>query len=194
VNAAQSYLAYSEVKAPFNGVVAERMVEVGDMAAPGRPLFVIEDTSKVKIEGQAPESLAAGLSVGDPVGVETGGESFEAALFELLPAADPRSRTFTVRALMDNPGGRLRSGMFARLHLGGESRPVVTAPETAILRRGPLTGIFVVADDSTARLRWITLGRARGGVVEILSGLQAGERVVLHPESALEDGRPVEVR
>ena len=194
VKAAQSYLAYSEIKAPFAGVVAERMIEVGDMAAPGRPLFVIEDTSMVKIEGQVPESAAADLALGDHVEVEIGGESFDAELTELLPAADPRSRTFTARALVDNPDGQLRSGMFARLRLGGKSRPVVTAPADSIVSRGPLTGIFVVADDSTARLRWVTLGRTRDGMIEVLTGLQAGERVVLEPEAALEDGRPVEVR
>jgi RND family efflux transporter MFP subunit len=194
VKAAEVYLTYSEIKAPFDGVVADRMIEVGDMAAPGRPLFVIENTSKVKIEGQVPESVASGLGVGDRVVVEIGEERFEAELSELLPTADPRSRTFTVRALLDNPERRLRSGMFARLTLGGEPRPVVTAPESAIVRRGPLTGLFIVDGDSTARLRWATLGRAQDGRVEILSGLQAGERVVLNPPTALEDGRPVEVR
>jgi RND family efflux transporter MFP subunit len=194
VKAAKSYLAYSEIKAPFAGIVVDRMVEVGDMAAPGRPLFVIEDTSKVKIEGQVPESAAAGLSVGDAVEVEIGGERFDAELTELLPAADPRSRTFTVRALLDNPGGSLRSGSFARLRLGGDASAVVAVPEGAVVRRGPLTGIFVVAEDSTARLRWITLGRARDGMVEVLTGLAAGEPVVLRPGIEVEDGRPVEVK
>ena len=194
VKAAQSYLTYSEIKAPFAGVITERMIEVGDMASPGRPLFVIEDTSRVKIEGQVPESVAAGLAPGDPLEVEIGGESFDAELTELLPTADPRSRTFTARVLMNNPDGKLRSGMFARLKLGGKSRSLVTAPANAIVSRGPLTGIFVVADDSTARLRWVTLGNTRNGMVEVLSGLKAGERVVLEPATALEDGRPVEVR
>jgi RND family efflux transporter MFP subunit len=170
------------------------MVEVGDLAAPGRPLFVIEDTRRVKIEGQVPESAAAGLEPGDPVEVEIGGESFDAELTELLPAADPRSRTFTVRVTMDNPGGELRSGMFARLRLGGKTRPVVSAAADAIVSRGPLTGLFVVGDDATARLRWVTLGRSRDGRVEVLTGLSAGERVVLAPDAALEDGRRVEVR
>jgi RND family efflux transporter MFP subunit len=194
VKAARSYLAYAEIKAPFAGVVVDRMVEVGDMASPGRPLFVIEDTSRVKIEAQVPESAAAGLSIGDPVEVEIGGERFEARLSELLPAADPRSRTFTVRALLDNPGRSLRSGMFARLRLGGASSPAVTVPEESLIRRGPLSGVFVVAADSTARLRWITVGRTRDGLVEVLSGLAPGEAVVLQPGPEVEDGRPVEVR
>jgi RND family efflux transporter MFP subunit len=193
VKAAEAYLGYSEIKAPFDGLVADRMIEVGDMAAPGRPLFVIEDTSKVKIEGQVPESAATDLVVGSAVSVEIGGDVFEAELTELLPAADPRSRTFTARALLDNPDGRLRSGMFARLRMGGAHRAVVSAPLESIVKRGPLTGIFVF-DDSTARLRWITLGRAADGMVEVLTGLQPGERVVLNPVAALEDGHPVEVR
>ena len=103
------------------------MIEVGDLAAPGIPLFVIENVSRVKIEAQVPESAAAGLATGDPVEVLVQGQTREARLSELLPAADPRSRTFTVRALLDNPDGRLRSGMFARLRLGGP-RPRRSSP------------------------------------------------------------------
>lgn len=194
VRAAEVYLDYSEVKAPFAGVVAEKRVEAGDTAAPGMPLFVIEQIAKVKIEAQVPESVASGLSVGDPVEVEVGNDERQAELTELLPSADPRSRTFTVRALLDNPGLRLRAGMFARLRLGGEQRRVIPVPQSSIVRRGPLTGLFVVDASGTARLRWVSLGRTRADRVEVLTGLVDGERVVDHPDPSLEDGRPVEVR
>lgn len=194
VKAAEVYLAYSEVTAPFDGVVSERMVEVGDMAAPGRPLFVVESVSRVKIEAQVPESEAAGLSAGDRVDVVVLGQAREARLSAVLPSADPRSRTFTVRTMLDNKDGRLRSGMFARLRLPGPGRTLVAVPETAVVRRGPLTGLFVVAEDNTARLRWVTVGRSHDGEIEVLTGLSAGERVVAQPPEELEDGRPVEVR
>jgi len=194
VKAAEVYLAYSEVTAPFDGVVADRMIEVGDLAAPGRPLFVVENVSRVKVEAQIPESAAAGLAVGDPVEVLVLGQTREARLGEILPGADPRSRTFTVRALLDNGDGLLRSGMFARLRLGGAEQTVIAVPETSIVRRGPLTGLFVAAEDGTARLRWVTLGRSRNGDVEVLTGLRAGESVLAQPSPELEDGYPVEVR
>jgi len=194
VKAAEVYLGYSEIRAPFAGRVVQKNVEVGDTAAPGMPLFVIEDTSKVKIEAQVPESVAGGLTAGASVEVELQGETRQARLAELVPAADPRSRTFTVRALLDNTDGRFRSGMFARVRIPGEGRAAVTVPETAVVRRGPLTGVFTVDDGEIARLRWVTLGRETGGNREVLTGLAAGERVVAQATPGLVDGRPVEVR
>jgi RND family efflux transporter MFP subunit len=198
VKVAEVHLDYSEVTAPFAGVIVEKRVEIGDMASPGMPLFVIDDVSKVKIEAQVPESTASRLAIGDPVEIEFQGEYFRGELSEILPAADPRSRTFTVRALLDNPEGRLRPGMFARLRLGGEAKLAVAVPSSAIVRKGPLTGIFVAdgvgTDRATAGLRWITLGRTRDGSVEVLTGLTAGERYVVEPTSQLRDGQPIEVR
>ena len=198
VKVAEVYVDYSEVTAPFAGFVVEKRVEVGDMASPGMPLFVIDDASKVKIEAQVPESAAARLAVGDPVEIEFQGEYFRGELSEMLPAADPRSRTFTVRALLDNPEGRLRPGMFARLRLGGEAKPAVAVPASAIVRKGPLAGVFVAkgldTERATAGLRWITLGRTRDGSGEVLTGLTVGERYVVEPTSRLRDGQPIEVR
>jgi RND family efflux transporter MFP subunit len=196
VAAARMYVAYSEVTAPFAGVVVERRVEVGDTAAPGTPLFVVDDTSKMKIEAQVPESALRGVAAGDPVEVEVdsaGGGARSGTVSEVLPAADPRSRSFTVRAVLDNADGALRPGMFARLRLGGEDRKAVVVPESAVVRRGPLTGVFTVDGQGIARLRWVSLGEARDGRVEVLSGLSAGERIVTEPPAALEDGRRVEV-
>ena len=187
------YVSYAEVRAPFDGVVVQKLVEAGDTASPGRPLFVIEDISTVKIEAQVPESVIDGLEIGQTVEVEAAGGRLQGELAKILPAADPRSRTFTVRILLDNAQRRLRSGMFARLNLGGPERQVVSIPETAIIRRGPLTGVFVIGDEGTARLRWITLGRNRDGRVEVLTGLHAGERFVSEPAPALRDGGRVEV-
>jgi len=198
VNVAEVHLDYSEVTAPFAGFVVEKRVEVGDMASPGMPLFVIDDVSKVKIEAQVPESAAARLAIGDPVEIEFQGEYFRGELSEMLPAADPRSHTFTVRALLDNSDGHLRPGMFARLRLVGEARSTVALPDSAIVRKGPLTGVFVAegsgGDRVTAGLRWITLGRTRDGSVEVLTGLAAGERYVVEPTSQIRDGQPIEVR
>jgi RND family efflux transporter MFP subunit len=198
VKVAEVYVDYSEVTAPFAGLVVEKRIEVGDMASPGMPLFVIDDVSKVKIEAQVPESTASRLAIGDPVEIEFQGEYFRGELSEMLPAADPRSRTLTVRALLDNPEGRLRPGMFARLRLGSEARSTVAVPTSAIVHKGPLTGVFVAegldTDRATAGLRWITLGRTRDGSVEVLTGLAAGERYVVEPTSQLRDGQPIEVR
>lgn len=197
--AAGVYVDYAAVKSPFDGVVTARNVEKGDMAAPGMPLFVVEDTARMKVVAQVAESGAAGLRAGAPAEVvvsSLGDEIRYGVVDEILPSADPRSRTFTVRVVLDNADGRLRSGMFARLRLPGKAgsgASAVVVPEGAIVRRGPLTGVFLVDDGGIARLRWVTLGGSREGAFEVLTGLRAGERIVTAPPAELEDGRVVNV-
>lgn len=191
VAAASVYTGYARIQAPFDGVVTQRRVEAGDMAAPGAPLFTVEDLSKVKVEATIAESATSGLVPGSPVEVTFAGAPARAGtITEILPAADPRSRTFTVRVVLDNADGALRSGSFARLRLAGagDGAAGASVPEAAIVRRGPLAGVFV-ADGGVARLRWITLGASRDGSVEVLTGLAAGERVVSPVPPGLEDGR-----
>jgi len=197
VKAARVAYGYSQVKAPFAGVVAEKRVEAGDTAAPGMPLFVVEDTSKMKVEASVPESSIANLAAGRPVQVmvEAAGEGTrQGVLSEILPAGDPRSRTFTVRVVLDNSDGALRSGMFARLIIEKGDRKALVVPESALVRRGPLTGVFVVDEGSVARLRWITAGETRDGKIEVLTGLKAEERIVLSPPPAIADGAKIEVK
>ena len=197
VKAARSYLAYAEVRAPFAGRITAKRVEVGDLASPGMPLFTVEDTTRVKVEAEVPESTGIALAVGDPVQIEVAGKRLDARLDEIVPAADPRSRTFTVRSVLPNRDGSLRSGLFARMWVGRGDREVIAVPDSALVRRGPLTGVYVVeaaGDRTRARLRFVTVGRSRDGLQEVLTGLAAGERYVVAPPPELEDGSPVEVR
>jgi RND family efflux transporter MFP subunit len=197
VKAAEVQLDYARIVAPFDGVVVEKRIQPGDLATPGVPLFVIDDVHRVKIEAQVPETDASRVRLGDPVRVRFRDETLEARVTELVPAADPRSRTFTVRATVDNPDLELRPGMFARLTLAGGERAALTIPSRAVVRRGPLTGVFVVETgpqgDAHARLRWITLGEDRDDRVEVLTGLDAGESIVVEPVTQLSDGQPVGV-
>jgi len=195
VRAARVMLSYGDVLAPFDGVIVKRLAEEGDTASPGVPLFVVEDTARMKVEAAIPESAAHGLASGAPVTVVVDGAqgpAREAALAEILPSADPATRTVVARVLLDNSDGALRPGMFARLRFAGEGPATLFVPAAAIVRRGPLTGVFVV-DGDVARLRWITLGDTRGRRVEAASGLDAGERVVADPSSELVDGRRIEI-
>ncbi len=197
VEAARTWVAYAEIRAPFTGVVVERRIEAGDMAAPGTPLFVIEDLARVKVEAQLAESRAAALLPGQVVEVEVpsaGAAPWAGTIDAVLPAADPGSRTFTVRVLLDNAERRLRSGMFARVRFLGGSEPVTTVPETAVVRRGPLAFVFVVAGDGVARIRWITLGSTRQHAVVVASGLTPGESIVVDPPADLADGTRVGAR
>jgi RND family efflux transporter MFP subunit len=195
VLAARVLLGYGEVKAPFDGVIVDRLVEEGDTASPGMPMFMVVDTARVRIDAALPESAARGLTPGIPVGVVvdgTGGASRQATLAEILPASDPATRSVTARVLLDNADGALRPGMFARVRFPADGPATVFIPETAVVRRGPLTGVFVV-DGKVARLRWIALGESRDALVEAASGLDAGEQIVTTPLPELADGRRLEI-
>lgn len=202
VHAAEVMLSYAEVRSPFAGWVTAKYAEEGDMSRPGMPLFVVEDLSRVKVEVDVPSGAVAGLRVGGPARVEVAGELRPATIHRIVPAADAGSRTFTVQVLFDaaaatdDPEG-LKSGLFARVRLGTGVRQLLVLPEAAVVSRGQLRGAFVVDDAGTARLRWLRLGEIVAGEDasttgrEILSGLEAGELVILAPPPGLAEGTPV---
>ena len=195
VRAARVTLGYGQVTAPFDGVVVTRLVEEGDTAIPGMPMFVVEDTARMKIQAALPESVAREVRPGAVVTIVVdalGPTIRSATLAEILPSSDPATRTVIARVLLDNPGGALRPGMFARLRFAGRGRNAVSVSDRAIVRRGPLAGVFVVDAHGFARLRFITVGESRDGRVEALTGLEPGERVVAEPPAELADGRRVE--
>jgi membrane fusion protein (multidrug efflux system) len=151
----------------------------------------------MKLEASVPESWLARLAVGDEVEVEVesaGGGKRRGSVAEIMPSVDPQTRTVMVRVLLENDDSALRSGMFARLRIGGGSRAALLVPEKSLVRRGPLTGIFVVNPEGVAHLRWITVGEARDGRVEVLTGLKTGEGYVAAVPPELVDGMQVEAR
>jgi multidrug efflux pump subunit AcrA (membrane-fusion protein) len=142
-----------------------------------------------------PES-DAGLAIkGAIVAVEVpslGGPILEGEVADVVPAADPATRTFLVKIdLPQNP--TLRSGLYARALFRGAPRQAVRLPREAILARGGLTGVFV-AEGDRATFRLITVADSPGSLVEVLSGLREGVRIILSPPATLEEGSPIEVQ
>lgn len=186
-------LEYARIDAPIAGWVTARRAEAGDMASPGMPLLVIEDLSRVKMVARVPEGDLVGVTVGTPVlvRIDVLERDLPGQIDAIVPAGDASSRTFAVKVHLDNADGRIRSGMFARVLLPGESRPVLAVPATAIVSRGQLTGVWVV-EDGLARLRWIRPGRRIDDRIEVLSGLDAGERYLPDPPAGIADAARVE--
>ena len=182
---------YAEVKAPFAGVVTERRVEPGNLAAPGQPLLVIEQAGALRLEAQVDESRLGSIRAGQSVTV-TLDKPFQARVSEIVPAVDAASRSFVVK--IDLPTlPRLRSGMFGRASFPQGRRQVLMLPASAVIEQGQVQSVMV-AQDGYARGRLVTLGQRTGERVEVLSGLTAGEAVI-HPRPAgLADGARVEVR
>lgn len=194
LEAAKVPLSYARIASPLDGWVVERRVEAGDLASPGVPLFVVEDLSRIKVTVRVPESGVVQLAPGGAATVTLLGRDLPASIARIVPAGDPASRTFEVQLLLDNPEGDIKSGMFARTSFVVGERETLCVPQDAVFRRGQLDGVFVVDDEGRARLRWVRLGPLWQGCLEVLSGLEPAERVVVDPPADLQDGAPVEVR
>jgi RND family efflux transporter MFP subunit len=176
-------LEHASVTVPMDGVVAERAVEAGDLAWPGRTLFTVLDPGALRLEARVREGLIARIQPGDELEIELPGAGLRlpGRVAEVLPAADARSRTFEVRVEFDAPQGVL-PGMFGRLRIPVGTREVVRVPAGAIVRVGQLEMVRVVEDGRSER-RLVTTGMGfDDGSVEVLSGLEGGETVGLPEE------------
>lgn len=192
LRAVEAQLSWSQVAAPFAGVVVEKKAEAGGMAMPGVPLVVIEDTRSYRIEASVPETQLSAVRVGMRVEVtldSAPGKTYSATVSEIVPSVDPGSRTFTVKAALSAP--ELRTGLFGRVRVPMGKAPVVTVPRSAVMNRGGFEALFVVTKDNVARLAMVKTGAAYGDRIAILSGLDAGDRVAVSKLEQLSDGVPV---
>ncbi len=169
------------LRAPFDGVVAERLAEPGDLAVPGRAVVTVHDPAHLRLEAQVPESCAAKAHVGMevPVFIEALARELKASVEEIAPIADPVSRTFVIKASLPQDAA-LRPGMFGRFRTACTKRHALLIPTAAVTRVGQLESVQV-ATEGGARQRNIRTGKAFGDQTEVLSGLEEGERVVMPP-------------
>lgn len=175
--------SYATILSPFDGEVVARYVDQGDVAVPGTPLLVVEQSGPREGKLTVPVAAAEALRPGSTIRVSAlGGRSADARVRAVSAGADPLSRTMEVRVVLpaDWP-----TGISLSARVPAESVQAVTVPSEAVVRRGQLTGVRVVTSDGIA-LRWIRLGRSVGDGerVEVLSGLNAGDRIVLTDEAA----------
>jgi RND family efflux transporter MFP subunit len=184
---------YSKLAAPFSGVVISRTVEPGNLATPGSPLLTLEQDGVYRLEASVDESKLASVRVGQPVeAVLDSDRRLNSRVSEIVPSVDAASRTYIVKLdLTATP--QLRTGMFGRAIFPLGMQKVVALPKAALAERGQLQSVFVV-EDGVAHTRLVTTGRRSGGSAEVLSGLNAGEKVVLPVPAGLRDGAKVEVR
>ena len=194
ITSAQVMVGYARIASPISGIVTAKQVEVGSTASPGTPLLTVEDSSRYRLETTVEESQIGKVKLKDPVRVRIdaiGGEELSGTVVEILPAADSMSRSFTVK--IDIPSAQaLRSGLYGTARFVRGQRQGIAIPSKAVVQRGQLTGVFVVDDANIARLRLIKTGKAYGEQVEVLSGLNEGERIVIDGVAKLNDGVKVQ--
>ncbi len=183
VSEANTAVGFTTIRAPFDGLIIAKLADAGAMAAPGIPLLTVEDPSHFRLEATVDESQIGAVRLGAiiPVVIDSlGSQEITGKVVQIVPAADPASRTFTVKIeLPSNP--QIRSGLFGRARFPRGERQSILVPQTALLHRGQLDGVYVVGKDEIASLRYVTLGRPEAGGVEVLSGIENGERIVAQP-------------
>lgn len=180
---ARTSLAYTQIRAPFAGVVAERKADPGTLASPSTPILTLEDTQSYRIEVTVDETDVRLVRVGQsaPVKIDAlGNAELPGKVVQVVPAADPGSRSFLVKIRLPRDV-RLRSGLFGRAQFSRGERPALLIPRAAVVERGQLQGVYVVEANQIAGMRYITLGTPVGQQVEVLSGLVSGERVIAAP-------------
>ena len=180
-------LSHGAVTAPIAGLVAQRLVELGEMAAPGRPLITVFDPKSLRVIASLPQYKLAEFRKSGRARIEfpETGLWIDALRVEILPTVDARSHTATARLYLPENIEGVVPGMFARAHFTMGQVKKLTVPPAAILRRGEVTAVYVLDDKGGMRLRQVRLGEAvPGGEVEVLAGINSGERISLNPVKA----------
>jgi RND family efflux transporter MFP subunit len=196
VKTAASISDDSKVKAPFAARVTATMVEVGDLAAPGRPLVQVEAIGGQQIWLVVREGDVSRVAIGDTVNVEIDARPdlgiISGKVVEIVPSADSATHTFTVKVGLGN--ATIASGLSGRAVISGDVTDRLVVPASAVHRRGGLELVVVRADDGTARTRAVTTGAAQeDGLIEVLSGLNEGEIVAVNAPGPVADGTTLEV-
>jgi HlyD family secretion protein len=194
---AQAQLRYSEIRSPMDGVVADRSLYPGEMAAAGTPLLTVMDISQVIARAHIPQPEAALLKVGDQATITAPGEDgpVEGKITVVSPALDPNSTTVEVWVQAKNPGQRLKPGTSVRVSMLAQTVPdALVIPAAGLLTaQDGTTSVMVVGADNHAHQKNVRVGIRQGEQVQIVEGLQAGERLISSGAYGLPDNTKIQV-
>ncbi|WP_461784018.1 efflux RND transporter periplasmic adaptor subunit [Prosthecobacter sp.] len=191
VSEAETMMSYAKVTAPFDGVVTRKLADVGDLAMPGKPLLEIEAPTSLRVEADLPEAILDRVKLGEKMAVRLA-KVIEGTVSEISPVADPVSRTFNVKLDLPATEG-LRTGQFGRVSVPVAEVKLLLVPQSAVLKRGQMELVFV-AQNGKAALRLVKTGKMLEDRVEVLSGLEEGEQVIVSETAQLTDGQPVTIQ
>jgi RND family efflux transporter MFP subunit len=191
VSEAETMMSYAKVTAPFDGVVTLKLADVGDLAMPGKPLLEIEAPTSLRFEADLPEAILDRVKLGAKMPVRLT-KVIEGTVSEISPVADPVSRTFNVKLDLPPTEG-LRTGQFGRVSVPVAEVKLLLVPQSAVLKRGQMELVFV-AKDGQAALRLVKTGKGLEDRVEVLSGLEEGEQIIVSETAQLTDGQPVTIQ
>jgi RND family efflux transporter MFP subunit len=184
LEAAREGVSYTEIRAPYSGVVTQKHVQVGESVAPGTPLMTGASLDALRIVAEIPQSVIEQVRAVRKAAVYVEGRRIESAGITLFPAAQPETNTFRARIELPQGVEGLAPGMFVKVGLVVGEAQRLLVPRTAVVERSEMRGVYVVAPDGRVALRQVRLGHVRGDRVEILAGLKGGERIALDPMAA----------
>lgn len=200
---AETALGDSSLRAPFDGWIVKRNVDVGALVGPSVAGFTIADTKSVRAVFGVPDNAMGRVKLGQRQAITTDAfpEAFAGRVSVISPAADPKSRVYSVEVTIPNPKNQLKAGMVASLTLGGESLPsmVLAVPLGAVIRDPQKPEGFAVllaegnGDPATVRARSVELGDAYGNMIQVLGGVSAGDRVITSGATLVKSGDQVRV-
>lgn len=182
----------SIVKAPFAGVVTKKHTEVGAIGGVGQPLVTLESSDRLRFSVVVPKSMMSLVKQGDEVEVHLDAlnRSVRGQVNQIILSANSNSRNFIVKIALKN-ATNLMPRMIGRVELPGESHSAIVIPQSALLKRGQLEGVYVVGANNIAQLRWVKTGNVKDSKVEIVSGLKEQERIITRNIEQLSNGQQV---
>ena len=185
--------AYTNIKAPFSGVITAKNIENGNIASPGKPLISLEATNSYEVIAMVPESEISQVKKGTKVTVlvKAINKEIKGKITEISSSAKNTGGQYFVKMNLEEKDTSILSGMFATVIFPIKrklTREIVLIPTKAIVKKGQLSGIYTVSQNNTALLRWLRLGKSYGNEIEVLSGLSANETFIISAEGKLFNG------
>jgi len=197
-NQVNAQLSYSNITAPFSGIVTGKYINKGDMANPGMPLLSIETPGAFQVMAMVPESQIAEINENSTVQVlvKSLNKMVDGKVTEISTSAKNTGGQYLVKIILDKTDTSILSGMFAiaKFTVKNEGEGNILIPISAVVTNGSLKGIYTVSEQNTAILRWLRFGNVQGDQIEVLSGLNADESYIVEADGKLSNGVKVNIQ
>lgn len=192
LNEAEAFRDYSIIKSPLDGIVAEKKIEAGNMAVPGAPLILVESPS-YRVEAPVDEKLLPSMQMGTSVAISIDSVNIDTTgrITEIVRQIDPLTRTFIVKIALSETSQPLQGGLYAKVRYPVGNKKVLSVPVSSIVTRGELKGVYTVNQQGVITLRLVKTGKQQDGMVEVLTGLTSGERIIVSGTDRALDGGEV---
>ncbi|MFA5297200.1 MAG: efflux RND transporter periplasmic adaptor subunit [Lutibacter sp.] len=195
-NQVNAQLSYSNISAPFSGIITGKFINKGDMANPGMPLISMETPGNFQVTALVPESEITKIKSGSTANivVKSTNELLTGTVSEVSTSAKNTGGQYLVKVILDKTDAKLLSGMFTSVQFPVENSTetnLILVPESALISHGQLTGIYTIGNEDVAILRWLRTGKTFGNKVEVLSGLTSNEQFIVSADGKLFNGAKV---